>query len=103
MFLLTVLGIVFTLTVPLIVAELIFHLRTERMRYYMRAAFLIPLVIPGVIIFLIWGEFYADAGLIPQLGRVMGLGGLLEGLLSHPQTAHAPVFSEPVVVCLSSS
>lgn len=87
MALLTVASVSFTLAVPLIVAELVFHLRTERMRYYLRAAFLIPMVVPGVIIFLIWGYFYSDAGLIPLFGHAIGLGDKLEGLLSRPQTA----------------
>lgn len=83
----TVMQVSFTLAIPLIVAELIFHLRTERMRYYMRAAFLVPLVVPMVIIFLIWGYFYSDAGLISLLGHAIGLGDKFEGLLSRPQTA----------------
>jgi raffinose/stachyose/melibiose transport system permease protein len=93
MVILTVLGLLVTLAVPLFVAELIFHLRTERMRYYLRAVFLVPMVVPGVIIFLIWGYFYSDAGLIPLFGHAVGLGDRLEGLLSRPQTAlYAVVF-----------
>lgn len=90
---LTFLGLFFTLSVPLFVAELVFHLKTERMRYYLRAAFLIPMVVPGVVMFLIWGYFYSDAGLIPLFGHAIGLGDALEGLLSRPQTAlYAVVF-----------
>jgi raffinose/stachyose/melibiose transport system permease protein len=84
---LTVVTVILLLIIPLIVAELIFHLQTERMRYYLRAAFLVPMVVPGVIIFLIWGYFYSDAGLIPLFGHSIGLGDRLEGLLSRPQTA----------------
>ncbi len=76
-----------TLTVPLIVAELIVHLKTERARYYCRAVFLLPIVVPMVIIFLIWEYFYSDTGLVPLLGHALGFGDALEGLLSRPQTA----------------
>jgi raffinose/stachyose/melibiose transport system permease protein len=90
---LTMIGVSLSLAVPLVVAELIFHLRTERMRYYLRAAFLVPMVVPGVIIFLIWGYFYSDAGLIPLFGHAVGLGDRLEGLLSRPPTAlYAVIF-----------
>lgn len=93
MAILTVLGVLLTLIVPLFVAELVFHLKTERMRYYLRATFLVPMVVPGVIVFLIWGYFYSDAGLIPLFGHAIGLGDRLEGLLSRPQTAlYAVVF-----------
>lgn len=93
MAILTTMSVFLSLAVPLVVAELIFHLKTERIRYYLRAAFLIPMVVPGVVMFLIWGYFYSDAGLIPLFGHAIGLGDALEGLLSRPQTAlYAVIF-----------
>lgn len=87
------LGITFSLIVPLLVAELIFHLQSERSRYYMRAVFLIPMVVPGVVTASIWLYLYSDTGLFALLGRTIGLGDSLEGLLSRPQTAlYAVIF-----------
>src|SRR5262249_52703790 len=45
------------LTVPLLVAELIFALRSQRAQYFYRVLFVIPMVVPGIVILLIWGFF----------------------------------------------
>lgn len=76
------------LTMPLIVAKLIHSLTRERSRYFYRIIFLVPIVVPGVAIQLIWsGMVYNDAGLVNETLRAIGLGDLAHGWLSNPSTA----------------
>ena len=44
-----------TLTVPLLVAEAIFALRSMRSQYVYRVLFVIPMVVPGIVMLLVWG------------------------------------------------
>ena len=76
-----------SLVMPLIAAELIFHLKTERMRYFFRVLFVVPMVVPGIAVTLIWHYMYSDAGLINEALRAVGLSGLARGWLSDPDTA----------------
>jgi raffinose/stachyose/melibiose transport system permease protein len=51
-------GMAVTLTMPLLVARLIFGLRSKRLQYVFRILFVIPLILPGVVILLIWQFLY---------------------------------------------
>lgn len=76
------------LTVPLIVAKLIHSLPDERSRYFYRILFLVPIVVPGVAVQLIWGGMmYADRGLLNELLARAGLESWATGWLSNPRTA----------------
>ena len=88
MFLLTGVAVVTRLTFPLVVAALIHSLPTERMRHAYRLTFLLPIVVPGVAVQLLWmGMIYADAGLLNETLRAIGLGDRATGWLSDPDTA----------------
>lgn len=74
-------------TAPLIIAKLIFSLRSERARYLYRVLFLIPIVVPGVAGLMIWqGMIYGDTGFLNELLRVVGREDLTRGWLSDPRT-----------------
>ncbi|MDX9974581.1 MAG: sugar ABC transporter permease [FCB group bacterium] len=76
------------LTIPLIVAKLIYSLGQERSRYIYRIIFLVPIVVPAVAIQLIWGGLiYAEHGLVNETLRALGLGEFVRGWLSNPNTA----------------
>ncbi len=76
------------LSLPLIVAKLIYSVRNERARYFYRILFLVPIVVPGVAVQLIWqGSIYNDAGLVNQVLDLLGLGGWKMGWLSDPRIA----------------
>lgn len=84
---LTVFGIVVVMTAPLIVAKLIFSLKSERARYLYRVLFLIPIVVPGVAGLMIWqGMIYGDTGFLNELLRAAGREDLTRGWLSDPRT-----------------
>lgn len=76
-----------SMTMPFFVAELIFHLRSERMAYLCRVAVVLPMIVPGVVIFMIWRYIYSDAGIITELLNNVGLKGWVHGWLSDPRTA----------------
>lgn len=84
---LTVFGILVVLTAPLIVAKLIFSLKSERARYLYRVLFLIPIVVPGVASLMIWQNMiYGDGGLLNELLRFVGREDLTRGWLTDPRT-----------------
>jgi raffinose/stachyose/melibiose transport system permease protein len=88
MLFLMVFAICIRLTVPLIVAKLIHSLRNSRARYAFRIVFLIPIVVPGVAVQLIWqGMIYSDRGMLNEVLRAVGLGAWVHGWLSDPDTA----------------
>src|ERR1041385_4953533 len=47
-----------TLVVPLFVAEMLFHLRSDRLQQTLRTLFLTPMVVPGMVGILLWGFIY---------------------------------------------
>lgn len=88
MFLLTAVGVAVRLTFPLVVAKLIHSLPFERTRYVYRLVFLIPIVVPGVAVQLLWSRMiYADYGLINEFLRTIGLANWSHAWLNDPQTA----------------
>jgi raffinose/stachyose/melibiose transport system permease protein len=87
MMFLTVFAVLVTVTVPLVIAKLIHSLRSERVRYLYRLAFLVPIVVPYVAVQMIWGAtIYNDAGLMNEILRYVGLDSLARGWLSDHHT-----------------
>jgi raffinose/stachyose/melibiose transport system permease protein len=85
---LTLVNVAIVMTVPLVIAKLIFSLSSEKARYLYRVLFLIPIVVPGIAGTLIWrGMIYGDTGLLNESLRALGLGGYTSGWLSDPSTA----------------
>ncbi|WP_216324156.1 carbohydrate ABC transporter permease [Deinococcus aestuarii] len=82
-----VLGLILALLPPLLISELIFHLRGRRRQYAYRTLFVIPIVIPSLVLLLVWGSFYRSDGLLNTLLGSVGLGGLRHDWLSDPGTA----------------
>ena len=81
-------GVAHTVTIPLLVAELIFHLRSERLRYLYRVLFVVPMVVPGIVVILIWGFIYDyNLGLLNQLVEALGASGWKQAWLGDPRIA----------------
>jgi len=78
---------VVNLTVPFLVAEMIFHLRSDRSSYAARVALVLPMIVPGVVIFMIWQYIYSDAGILTGLLEALGRREWIRGWLSDPRTA----------------
>jgi ABC-type sugar transport system permease subunit len=61
------------LTIPILVAELLFAIRRSRFAYAYRVLFVLPMVVPMLVFMLIWQKFFqADYGLINQVIRLFG-------------------------------
>jgi raffinose/stachyose/melibiose transport system permease protein len=56
-------AIIIAMTAPFIAAELIFHLPSARTQYAYRVLFVLPIVVPSIVIILIWTFIYE-----PQFG-----------------------------------
>lgn len=76
-----------SMSVPFIVAEMIYHLRSERAGYLCRVLLVLPMVVPGVVTFMLWGYMYSDAGIFTELLFGFGLEEYITGWLSDPDTA----------------
>jgi ABC-type sugar transport system permease subunit/outer membrane protein assembly factor BamB len=88
MMLILVTSLIKEFTIPLLVAELIFWLRWMRVKYWLRVAFIIPSIVPGVVGILLWKQIYdPQIGLINEILKAVGLGYLARGWLSDAGTA----------------
>ncbi|MCB0063711.1 MAG: sugar ABC transporter permease [Caldilineaceae bacterium] len=87
MLILTVARILIVLTTPLLAAELVFHLKSERWKYWYRVIFVIPLVVPDVVTYLIWQFiFNPSVGLANVLLNNLGLSFLANEWLGNHRT-----------------
>ena len=76
------------LTVPLLVAELVFLMTGDRKKYWFRFLFVVPMVVPSVVSVLMWSNIYdPNIGLLNQLLDAVGLGGVKRVWLGDPETA----------------
>jgi ABC-type sugar transport system permease subunit len=72
-FYLLVFSLVTNLTVPMLVALLIYHLPHARSRYWYRVGYTLPIVVPSVVVWLIWVFMYTNYGGINSLLSAIGL------------------------------
>ncbi len=87
-FILTVMGVFFALTLPLLASELIYNLRSELSRTIYRFVFTIPLIIPWVVTVLVWQFLYDPLdGPINQILQALGQTHLIHAWLSEPNIA----------------
>ena len=105
MLILTVARILIVLTTPLIAAELVFHLMSQRWQYWYRVIFVIPLVVPEVVTYLIWQFiFNPSVGLANVLLNNVGLGFLANEWLGDHRTVLASLATRSRVSrCLHES
>ncbi|MFH1738686.1 MAG: sugar ABC transporter permease [bacterium] len=76
-----------SLVMPLLAAELIFYLRTDRISHYCRVCFVIPMIVNVVVVWRIWRHLYTDIGPVSAFLDFIGRGDLVHGWLSDPATA----------------
>jgi ABC-type sugar transport system permease subunit len=71
---LIVTGFVKVLTIPLLVAEILFALRSRLAQYWLRSLFIFPIVVPGVAIILIWRNILdPNIGLLNNFLSLVGM------------------------------
>lgn len=87
---LIVTGYIKVLTAPLLVAELLFHLRSRPLQYWLRSLFIFPIVVPGVAIILVWRNIFdPNIGLLNNTLALLGLMNMRQpqAWLGDPRTA----------------
>ncbi|RAV17799.1 ABC transporter permease subunit [Paenibacillus contaminans] len=88
MILVIVTSIIKELTMPLLAAELIFWLKNSRWKYFFRTAFVVPSIVPGVVVILLWKMMYEpEIGFINQFFGVLGLQNLQQAWLGNEKLA----------------
>ena len=81
-------GLFKSLVVPFIAAELILALTRDKIKRFFRTAFLLPMVVPGLVGILIWGFIYdPNIGMLNQALRAIGLENLTSNWLGNPNLA----------------
>lgn len=86
--LIIVTGMLKVVTVPILVAELVFLMKNDRMKYWFRFLFVLPMVVPGIVNTLMWQKIYDPSiGLLNNVLGVLGLEALQRTWLGEPQTA----------------
>ena len=74
MFYLMIPSLVIGITVPLIVAEMIFALKSLKAKFIYRVCILLPMVAPGVVGTMLWKFIYDPAyGLMTEIVRTLGI------------------------------
>jgi len=81
-------SLVKTLGAPFVVAELLMGLRSSRLQYILRTAFILPMVVPGMVTMLLWAFIYdGSIGLLNMLLEGIGMGAYTRAWLGESQTA----------------
>jgi ABC-type sugar transport system permease subunit len=77
------------LSMPMLVAMLVYHLRSDRARYWFRTAMLLPSVVPGMVLTMVWKMMYdpGGAGFINAALRTIGLEQFQRAWLGDERTA----------------
>lgn len=82
---LLVAGLIKTIIFPLVAAEAIYHIRSQRAQYIARTAFVIPTVVPVVAIILVWQFIYdPNLGLLNQFLGGVGFSAWKHSWLGEP-------------------
>jgi len=70
---LTGFNVVVVVTMPLLVAVLVFHLPHKRVQYWLRVAFVFPMIVPMVVTILVWRWLYSIDGGVNVMLQAVGL------------------------------
>jgi ABC-type sugar transport system permease subunit len=84
---LTLFWMILAVTVPLFVARLILGVRSGRLQFAYRLYFILPFVVPQVVIILLWQFIYAGTGVLNQLLALVHQSQMQQDWLGNPATA----------------
>jgi len=81
-------GLFKAIVVPFVAAELILALTSDRLQRFFRTAFLLPMVVPGLVGILIWRFIYdPNVGMLNQAFESIGMHNLASNWLGDPSLA----------------
>ncbi len=88
MLILTFGGLFANLTFPLIAAVLVYHICKKKIANATRILFIIPLVVPGIVVIRIWSWIYeGQGGILNNLMRFIGMGDYTRSWLGESDTS----------------
>ncbi|SFI39128.1 raffinose/stachyose/melibiose transport system permease protein [Paenibacillus sp. UNC496MF] len=77
-----------TLTLPLLAAALVFHVKRKRLAEWARVLFIVPLIVPTLVVIKIWTWVYASQnGILNGLLELIGLDGWTHAWLGESGTS----------------
>lgn len=86
--LMLIFGLIKVLTVPVLIAWLVYSMKGSREKFAFRFLFVLPMVVPGIVSTLMWQQIYDPTiGLINQVLGKIGLENLQRVWLGNPKTA----------------
>jgi raffinose/stachyose/melibiose transport system permease protein len=84
----TILRTLIVVVMAFFAAELVFSIRSSFMQTFWKIAFIIPLVVPGSVVYLVWAfVFNTQSGILNSLLAAVGLGDLQQPWLGQSSTA----------------
>lgn len=83
----SIIGVPASMAASLLVALLIYRLRSTRAQYWFRVAFTLTLTLPGIVGILTWANFYEPGEVIDVILKDLGLGRFATAWLADPHTA----------------
>lgn len=75
------------LTFPLLAAIGVYRMKREKVSSLFKFMFVLPMVVPHIIVFLLWKWIYVGDGLLDRLLEAIGLGQLIHAWLGESDTA----------------
>lgn len=84
---LTVFWMMLAITVPLAVARLILGVRNSRLQFAYRLCFILPFVVPQVVVILLWQFIYAGSGVLNEALTLSHHASWQQDWLGNPTTA----------------
>ncbi len=80
--------LIINLTMPLFAAVLTYNIRNERLKKFFRLGFVVPMVVPMMVIILMWRWIYGGSfGVLNQFLQMIGLERWRHAWLGEPSTA----------------
>jgi ABC-type glycerol-3-phosphate transport system permease component len=83
----TLSAIFFSIFFPLLAAELLFFIRHKKIADVIKTAFIIPMLVPGIVTILIWKYLYNPIFGLNTILQSVGLGNLVQDWLGNSNTA----------------
>lgn len=88
----TIAAVLIQLTIPLIAAVLVFHVTNQKLQQFFKVWFVVPLVIPSIIVFLTWQWIFAgEYGVLNEFLKTIGLESWTHAWLGESKTAFTSV------------
>jgi len=83
----TVWSLIIANTFPLLAAELLFFIRTKKIASAFKTAFVLPMLVPGIVLLLTWRYMYSNDYGFNSILKSIGLGSLAHNWLNNTATA----------------